>query len=209
MKKQRVNRTFLILGLVCGLGLSSCTKKTETTEKMKTAPAEYKVKLATSKGDVVILVHRDWSPNGADHFYELVNNKFYDGNRFFRTVPKFIVQWGLNGDPDMNKRWSDITVKDDPPKVSNKVGTVVFAATGEPNSRTTQLFFNLSDNSKSLDAQGFTPFGEVVQGMDNVMNINMEYGEQPKQDAISQIGAPYLEEHFPRLDYIKTAQVVP
>ena len=106
---------------------------------------------------------------------------FYNDNAFFRTVPGFIVQWGINGDPKVNKDWSEITIKDDPPKVSNKIGTVVFAQTGEPNSRTTQLFINLGDNSKSLDPQEFTPFGEVIQGMDNVMNINMEYREQPDQ----------------------------
>jgi cyclophilin family peptidyl-prolyl cis-trans isomerase len=176
---------------------------------MKPAPAEYKVRMQTTKGDVVVLVHRDWAPIGADHFYELTKMGFYDGDRFFRTVPGFIVQWGVNGDPKVNKDWSEITIHDDPPKVSNKIGTVVFAATGNPNSRSTQLFINLGDNSASLDPQGFTPFGEVIQGMDNVMHIDMEYGEQPKQDAIADIGNPYLEEHFPRLDYIKKATIIP
>lgn len=188
--------------------LSGCAHKAETVES-KPAPAQYKVRLATTKGDIVILVHRDWSPNGADHFFELVNRKFYDENRFFRTVPHFIVQWGINGDPSVNKTWSEITIMDDAPKVSNKIGTVVFAATGEPNSRTTQLFVNLGDNSKSLDAKGFTPFGEVIQGMDNVLKINMEYGEEPQQGAIAQIGNDYLDQHFSRLDYIKTARVEP
>jgi len=123
------------------------------------------------------------------------------------------VQWGMNGDPKTNKDWSEISIKDDPPKVSNKVGTVVFAAAG-PNSRTTQVFINLGDNSRSLDPQGFTPFGEVIQGMENVMNIFSEYGEGapqgtgPSQAAIADIGNPYLEEHFPKLDYIKTANIV-
>ena len=187
---------------------SACSHKPETVEK-KPAPAQYKVRLATTKGDVVILVHRDWAPNGADHFFELVNRKFYDENRFFRTVPHFIVQWGMNGDPATNKAWSEISIQDDPPKVSNKIGTVVFAATGDPNSRTTQLFINLGNNSQSLDSKGFTPFGEVIQGMDNVLNINMEYGEQPQQGAIAQIGNDYLDQHFSRLDYIKTARVEP
>jgi cyclophilin family peptidyl-prolyl cis-trans isomerase len=193
---------------VCCCLWSGCARKEQTAQN-KPAPAEYKVRLATTKGDIVILVHHDWAPNGADHFFELVNAKFFDGNRFFRTVPHFIIQWGINGDPNVNKLWSEITLHDDPPKVSNKIGTVVFAATAEPNSRTTQLFFNLGNNSKSLDPQGFTPFGEVVQGMDNVMNINMEYGEQPKYGAITQIGNDYLDEHFPRLDYIKTARIEP
>jgi cyclophilin family peptidyl-prolyl cis-trans isomerase len=187
---------------------SSCGHKTEKVA-IKPAPAEYKVRLTTTKGDVVVLVHHDWAPNGADHFYELVNLKFFDGNRFFRTVPGFIVQWGINGDPDINKVWSQIAIRDDPAKVSNKVGTVVFAATGEPDSRSTQLFINLGNNSKSLDAQGFAPFGEVIQGMENVLKFNMEYGEQPQQGSIAQNGNVYLDERFPRLDYIKTARVEP
>ncbi|MFL6451032.1 MAG: peptidylprolyl isomerase [Bryobacteraceae bacterium] len=178
------------------------------------APAQYNVRLQTTKGDVVILVHRDWSPLGADHFYELTKMGFYNDNRFFRALKGFIVQWGINGDPKINKDWSEISIKDDPPKVSNKVGTVVFAMAG-PNTRTTQVFINLGDNSGSLDPQGFTPFGEVIQGMENVQNVYMDYGEGapqgsgPSQAAIANIGTPYLEEHFPKLDYIKKAQIVP
>ncbi len=176
---------------------------------MEQAPAQYKVRMQTTKGDVVLLLHRDWSPIGSDHFYELVKMGFYNDNRFFRCVPGFIVQWGINGEPQVNKSWSTITIKDDPPKVSNKVGTVVFAKTGEPDSRTTQLFINLGDNSKTLDAQGFTPFGEVIQGMENVIGVYMGYGEEPKQDAIADIGNPYLEEHFPKLDYVRKASIIP
>jgi len=204
-------RAWAVLAL--SLLLASCgTKK---SGKMGPGPAQYKVQLRTTKGDVVLLVHRDWSPLGADHFYELTNMRFYDNNAFFRALRGFVVQWGVNGDPAVNKSWSEITMKDDPPKVSNKIGTVVFAKTGEPNSRTTQLFINLADNSSSLDAQGFTPFAEVIQGMENVMKIYTEYGEiapngtGPNPAAIADIGNPYLEEHFPKLDYIKTARVIP
>lgn len=188
--------------------LASCGTGAKKSAEMKSAPAEYKVRFDTTKGDVLVLVHRDWAPLGADHFYELVKMGFYDGNRFFRTVPGFIVQWGVNGDPKINKDWSEIPIHDDMPRVSNKVGTVVFASAG-PNTRTTQLFINLGDNSGSLDPQGFTPFGEVIQGMDNVMHFYMGYGEQPSQAAIADIGNPYLEEHFPKLDYIKKASIVP
>ncbi|MBV8553140.1 MAG: peptidylprolyl isomerase [Acidobacteriaceae bacterium] len=192
----------------------SCGSKTKSA-KMEAAPAQYKVLLKTTKGDVVLLVHRDWSPLAADHFYELTKRGFYNQNAIFRALPGFVVQWGINGDPQVNKSWSDITFKDDPPKVPNKIGTVVFAKTGEPNSRTTQVFINLGDNSGTLDPQGFTPFAEVIQGMDNVMKFNTEYGEGapsgtgPSQAAIADIGNPYLEEHFPRLDYIKKASVLP
>ncbi len=195
-----------------GLSMSCGGKK---SAEMAPAPAQYKVLLQTTKGDVVILVHRDWSPLGADHFYELTKMGFYNDNAFFRALRGFVVQWGINGDPKVNKDWSVITIRDDPPKVSNKIGTVVFAKTSEPNSRATQVFINLGDNSASLDSQGFTPFGEVIQGMDRVMSIYTEYGEGspngsgPSQAAIADIGNPYLEEHFPKLDYVKTAKIVP
>ncbi len=212
MKNFRANLSACVLTVCALLLLAGCggKKKNEAVQ----APPQYKVRLQTTKGDVVILVHRDWSPLGADHFYELTKMGFYNDTRFFRALKGFIVQWGINGDPKINKDWSEIPIKDDPPKVSNKIGTVVFAMAG-PNSRTTQVFINLGDNSGSLDPQGFTPFGEVIQGMENVQNFYMEYGEGapqgggPSQAAIADIGTPYLEEHFPKLDYIKKAQIVP
>ncbi len=201
--------------LACAVLLLSLSCGTKKTGRMEHGPAQYKVRLQTTKGDVVVLVHRDWSPLGADHFYELTQMRFYDNNAFFRALRGFVVQWGINGDPQVNKSWSEITIKDDPPKVSNKIGTVVFAKTSEPDSRTTQLFINLRDNSAALDPQGFTPFGEVIQGMENVMKIYTDYGEiapsgaGPNPAAMADIGNPYLEEHFPRLDYVKTARVIP
>jgi cyclophilin family peptidyl-prolyl cis-trans isomerase len=191
-----------LLGAAAGV---ACHKETARTEAP--APAEYKVRMTTTKGDVVILVHRDWSPIAADHFYHLVKSGFYNDTAFFRVVPGFIVQWGMNGDPKLNKQWSEATIPDDPPKVSNKVGTVVFAKTSQPNSRNTQLFINLGDNSGSLDPQGFTPFGEVIQGMDNVMHLETKYGEKPDQEAISAGGNTYLKPNFPDLDYVKKAVV--
>jgi peptidyl-prolyl cis-trans isomerase A (cyclophilin A) len=202
-------RSVLAVAAIAGV-LASCGGN--KSAKMEAGPAEYKVRMQTSKGDVLILVHRDWSPIGADHFYELTKLHFYDGARFFRALPGFIVQWGINGDPDVNKKWSNIQIRDDPPKVSNKPGTVVFAMAG-PNSRTTQVFVNLADNGATLDSQGFTPFGEVIQGMDKIASVYMEYGEGPpsgagpNQAAIADIGNPYLEEHFPNLDYIRTARI--
>jgi peptidyl-prolyl cis-trans isomerase A (cyclophilin A) len=192
--------------------VEACGKK---PQEAATSPAQYKVLLATSKGNVVILVHRDWSPLGADHFYELVKMGYYNKNYFFRAVKGFVVQWGMNGDTKVNKDWSNIQIRDDPPKVSNKIGTVVFAKTGDPNSRTTQLFINLGDNSASLDGQGFTPFGEVFQGMENVLSFYTDYGDGPPsgngpdQAMIADIGNDYLEERFPKLDYIKKASILP
>jgi peptidyl-prolyl cis-trans isomerase A (cyclophilin A) len=189
-----------------GLLLVACGGKKALSER---APDQFKARLQTTKGDVVILVHRDWSPLGADHFYELTKIGFYNNVAFFRVVKGFIIQWGINGDPKVNHDWSEITIKDDPPKVSNKIGTVTFAKTGEPNTRSTQLFVNLGDNSGSLDSQGFTPFGEVIQGLENIMHVDGEYGEQPSQPAIAETGNPYLEEHFPRLDYVKKTTILP
>ena len=209
-------RWAVMAAVVAGLALMvSCGKPAQKSVKMEQAPPEYKVKVQTTKGDFVILVHRAWSPLGADHFAELVKMGYYDNNAFFRALKGFVVQWGMNGDPAVNKSWSQITIKDDPPKVSNKTGSVVFAQTGEPNSRTTQVFVNTGNNSGSLDAQGFTPFGEVVQGMDVVMDLYTGYGDGPPQGqgpsqaAIADIGTPYLEEHFPKLDYIKKATLIP
>jgi peptidyl-prolyl cis-trans isomerase A (cyclophilin A) len=203
----------VITALVCLAWLmTACGGKKNA--QMKEGPAQYKVRMQTTKGDIVLLVHRDWSPVGADHFYELTKMGFYNGDYFFRAMKGFVVQWGINGDPKINKDWSEISIKDDPPKVSNKIGTVVFAMAG-PNSRTTQVFINLGDNSATLDPQGFTPFGEVIQGMENVFELYTGYGDGPpggtgpSQENIAIDGNPYLEEHFPKLDYIKTAKVIP
>ncbi len=200
--------------LMLAVMLGSCKSEKHSTA-MAQSPAQYKVKLDTSKGDVIILVHRDWSPLGADHFYELVKMGYYDHNGFFRVIKGFVAQFGMNGDPAVNKSWSEITIKDDKPKVSNKTGSVTFAKTSEPNSRTTQIFINLGDNSATLDSQGFTPFGEVIEGLDNVMQIYSGYGdgppngEGPNQAAIADIGNAYLEEHFPRMDAIRKATIIP
>jgi peptidyl-prolyl cis-trans isomerase A (cyclophilin A) len=206
-------RWILSLALAAGLAvmLSSCAKKSAP----ETGPAQYKVLLQTTKGDVVILVHREWSPLGADHFYELTKAGFYDNNAIFRALPGFVMQWGINGNPQVTKQWSQNTIRDDPPKVSNKIGTIVFAKTAQPDSRTTQVFINLGDNSASLDPQGFTPFGEVIQGMENVMKFYTGYGEGqpngagPSQATIEESGNTYLKQNFPKLDCIRTARVIP
>jgi cyclophilin family peptidyl-prolyl cis-trans isomerase len=143
---------------------------------------------------------------GADHFYQLLELGFYNGDRFFRVVPDFVVQFGMNGDPTLNRQWSDTNIPDDPVKVSNKQGTVVFADAG-PNTRSTQIFINLGDNSR-LDGRGFSPFGEVIQGMENVEEFYKGYGESPDQNQISAQGNAYLEQNFPKLDYIKNAYIV-
>jgi peptidyl-prolyl cis-trans isomerase A (cyclophilin A) len=170
------------------------------------AAGTFRVLLDTSKGPVVIDVDRSLAPIGAQHFYELVKAKYYDGSRFYRVVPGFVVQWGAAADPKVTQKW-DVTIKDDPVKGSNTRGTVAFAATGQPNSRTTHLFINLGDNTK-LDAMGFAPIGKVTSGMNAVDNIYPGYGEAPNQNAIEEDGNAYLQKNFPQLDYIKTARIV-
>lgn len=170
------------------------------------APATFRVLFTTSKGPFTVEVHRDWAPKGADRFYELVQDGFYDGNRFFRVVPNFVVQWGIAGDPAVQAKWRDKTISDDPVTQSNKTGTITFATSG-PNTRTTQLFINLKDNP-GLDAQGFAPFGQVVSGLNVVESLYAGYGEMPDQNQIQTQGNAYLQSRFPMLDYIQTAKIL-
>jgi peptidyl-prolyl cis-trans isomerase A (cyclophilin A) len=172
------------------------------------APAEYDVKFVTTKGDFVVHVTRDWAPNGADRFYNLVKHHFYDGASFFRYVDGFVVQFGLTGNPALNKAWTDANIKDDPVKSSNKPGTVTFAMAG-PNTRTTQIFINLGDNSR-LDGMGFSAFGQVTSGMDVIKSFYSGYADAPTshQGEITNEGKAYLDKNFPKLDSIKTATIV-
>ena len=181
----------------------------ETPGDVNDAPASaagsYSVKFETTAGDFVVLVHRDWAPLGAQRFHELVKSGFYDECRFFRVVSGFMVQFGINGNPTTQQSWEQ-RLRDDPAKESNRRGYITFATSGA-NSRTTQVFINFVDNS-FLDSQGFSPFGEVIEGMDNVDKINAEYGESPDQGQINSAGNTYLNSQFPKLDYIKKATIV-
>ena len=174
----------------------------DTTKKFdEKAPNIFELTFQTTAGNFEVTVHRDWAPNGADRFYTLIKDGFYDEQRFFRTVPGFVVQWGLNGDPEITKQWANSSILDDPVRESNTRGRITFAATNRPNSRTTQVFINLGENS-NLDGMRFAPFGEVTSGMEIVDQINAEYGEQPSQGYIAEQGNTYLKENFPNLDYI-------
>jgi peptidyl-prolyl cis-trans isomerase A (cyclophilin A) len=175
------------------------------------APPVYRVDFDTSKGPFVIEVHRDWAPNGADRFYNLVKNGFYDNARFFRVIEGFMVQFGVNGDPKVSTVWRDARIKDDPARISNKRSFVTFATAG-PNTRTTQVFISYGDNS-NLDSQGFTPFGQVVSGMKVVDAMYSGYGEGaprglgPDQSKLQAEGNAYLASKFANLDYIKKAAI--
>jgi peptidyl-prolyl cis-trans isomerase A (cyclophilin A) len=187
-------------------GLSAAAKarlKKPATLK-DVAPATYNARFDTSVGVFVVQVHRDWAPKGADRFYNLVKYGYYDDSRFFRVLPNFMVQFGINGDPSIQSSWLDANITDDPVKASNKRGYITFATAG-PGTRTTQVFINFADNAR-LDAQGFAPFGEVISGMEVVDKINAEYREQPEQGRIQMQGNAYLAK-FPRLDYIRKATI--
>jgi cyclophilin family peptidyl-prolyl cis-trans isomerase len=174
------------------------------------APETYKARFDTSQGMFVVEVHREWAPIGADRFYNLVKNGFYDNVRFFRVLTGFMAQFGMNGDPSIQKVWSNANIKDDPPKQSNKRGYVTFAMASVPNSRSTQVFINFVDNG-FLDSQGFAPFGQIVEGMDVVDKLYAGYGRQnvPDQGRITTEGNAYLAKEYPKLDFVKTAKIVP
>ena len=170
------------------------------------APDNFQVKFETSKGSIVVEVTRAWAPNGADRFYNLVKNGYYDGCRFFRVVEDFMAQFGINEDPKVNRIWMNANINDDPVKQSNARGFITYAF-ASPNTRTTQVFINFSDNSY-LDSSGFSPFGKVTKGMNVVDAIYNKYGETPDQTKIQLEGNAYLEKTFPNLDYIKSATII-
>ncbi len=181
----------------------------------QSAPAKYKVRFETTKGAFVLEVTREWAPNGADRFYNLVRNGYYDDVRFFRVIQsprKFMAQFGIHGDPRVSSAWRDAKIPDDPVKQSNTRGMMSFA-TGGPNTRTTQVFINYDDNSR-LDGMGFSPFGKVVEGMTVVDDLYAEYGEGapggrgPDQGRLQGEGNVYLGRDFPKLDSVKAARIV-
>jgi peptidyl-prolyl cis-trans isomerase A (cyclophilin A) len=176
-------------------------------------PDTFHVRFETSKGEFVVQVIRAWAPTGALQFYNLVRNGFYNDARFFRVLPGFVVQFGMSGVPGIQKAWDELPLRDDPVATSNVRGTITFAATAEPDSRTTQVFISLGDNAQ-LDGMGFAPFGRVVQGLENVERFYADYGEMqpmgpgPLPDCIARSGNAYLSQQFPQLDYITRASVL-
>jgi len=178
-----------------------------------TAPGEYQAKFETTQGDFIVQVTRAWAPVGADRFYNLVRNHFYDGASFFRVLPGFVVQFGLSPYPQLSRVWADANIKDDPVVQSNHRGFLTYAMAG-PNTRTTQIFINLGNNER-LDGMGFAAFGAITDGMEVVDKLYSGYGEGapdgrgPSQELIQTRGRAYLQQGFPRLDSIKTATIVP
>src|SRR5882757_4081436 len=171
------------------------------------APETFQVKFTTTRGDFAVTVNRAWAPIGADRFYNLVRHHFYDNASFFRVVPGFVVQFGISAYPPVSAAWEKANIQDEPVTQSNKRGYLTYAKTSMPNTRATQIFINLKDNS-GLDRQGFSPFGVVdARGMKVVDMLYDQYGDSsgPDQDQISKLGKPYLDKGWPKLDSIKTA----
>jgi cyclophilin family peptidyl-prolyl cis-trans isomerase len=197
----------LLLTLVASLSsVLACERDKARPVVVGPAPDSFLVAIATSKGDVRVAVYKAWSPHGADRFYRLVSEGFFDDQRFFRVLPQYIAQFGANDDPEWNKRADKVRIPDDPPRESNRRGTLVFAADA-PNTRSHQLFFNLKDNPR-LDTQGFVPIGRVVEGMAVLDSVYDDYGETPKYHLIATLGNNYLQRMFPKMDYIRAARVV-
>lgn len=173
----------------------------------------YQVELETTKGKVVIEVHPEWAPIGEARFRELVESGYFDGCSFFRVVEGFVVQFGISGDPAQTAKWKDQTIADEAVVGTNARGTLTFAKTQAPNSRTTQLFINLADNPR-LDGMGFSPFAKVVSGMEIVDSFYAGYGEGaprgngPDQQLLNSQGDAYVKAKFPKLDKIISAKVV-
>jgi peptidyl-prolyl cis-trans isomerase A (cyclophilin A) len=180
------------------------------TEK---APESFKARFETSKGSFTVEVTRSLAPNGADRFYNLVRAGYFTDVEFFRVISGFMCQFGIHGNPKVSAAWRESRIPDDPVKGSNTRGTITFATAG-PNTRTTQLFINLVDNAR-LDGMGFSPFGKVIEGMDVVDQLYSGYGEGaprgagPDQGRAQQEGNAYLKKEFPKLDYIKSAAILP
>lgn len=203
------------IGLLLGMLL-------QQAPQVSAAPVTYKVRIETTKGPVVIAVHRGWAPLGADRFRELVESRYYDDEPVFRIRKGTWAQFGIAGDPKVAQAWRTRTIPDDPyVGVSNTRGTVAFAFK-DPNARTTQVFINLRDNSATHDLSlerpdtaPFVIFGVVEQGIEVVDALYAEYGEAAgggiragKQDPVFEGGNAYWKANFPLLDYIRRATIV-
>ncbi len=183
------------------------TALTDPTQLNEVAPARYAVRFSTSAGDFRIEVQRTWAPNAADRFYNLVRRGFFDDQRFFRVVPGRLVQFGLHGLPEIAGRWYRATLPDEGALLLNERGTLAFASDGSPNSRTTQIFVNLSDNG-DFDDVGFVPFARVTEGIKAIEQMHAGYGEVPEQARILREGNGYLQRSFPALDFVVEARLL-
>jgi peptidyl-prolyl cis-trans isomerase A (cyclophilin A) len=205
--RESAKRFAAIVGIAVLAVVSACNpEQPQKTAVSGPMPDSFKVAVQTSKGPFVVQVYRAWAPKGAERFYQLVNDGFFDQARFFRAIPNFVVQFGLNADPKKNEPW-DKRIADDSVKQTNARGTLTFATEGA-NSRNHQLFINLKDNGR-LDPMGFAPIGRIIQGMNVVDSLYTGYADDPDQHFIQTMGNSYLNRVFPKMDYIISTRVVP
>jgi len=213
---MRLCVVFLIPCLwVAGCGADAPPPLLDPTDPYWTEPApeDFQVRFETTAGVFVLRVVRAWSPNGADRFYNFARSGYLDGQRFTRVVPDFICQWGIHGTAEVAQAWRNAAFTDDPVVESNTRGRIAFAMTG-PDTRTTQFYISLADNSR-LDEQGFSPFGEVIDGMDVVDRIYSGYGEDAgggvrrgNQDPLFAGGNAYIDQQYPELDHVVDATII-
>ena len=220
---MKIVRRTAIVAFTLALGLSTILVRAQAPQPKKDltnpaaftekAPDVFLAQFDASIGTFVVRVTRNWAPNGADRFYNLVKSGFYDECRFFRVVPDVLVQFGINGDPAVSKAWEKAYIKQDRARMSNTRGRISFAApfgqTADQNARSTQVFINYGDNSKKMDPEGYAAFGEVITSMVMVQRIFDKYGEGPDPAQLMSAGNAWLIQAAPQMDYIKTATIVP
>lgn len=216
MAGGRLGSILLAASLLGGCGRHSPLLAPTPRELARQAPDSFLVELVTTRGKLLLAARRAWSPLGVDRFHFLVRHRYYDGTRFFRVVPGFVVQWGISGDSALNAAWKDRHLPDEPVRQSNSRGRLSYAR-GGPNTRGVQLYVNLANNARldTTSTFGFPPIGEVVDGMAVMDSMFAEYscrrgsqGTCPAQDSIQLKGNAYLTRVYPRLDYIRTARVI-
>jgi peptidyl-prolyl cis-trans isomerase A (cyclophilin A) len=203
-------KKFLILFLFTSVLL--CAQSFPSPEDSSAAPDTFKVSFVTTKGEFIVEAYRNWSPLGVDRFFHLVKKGYYNGLPIFRVVKNFVAQFGISNDHETNLAWDNYPIKDEPVIGSNLKGVLSFARSGV-NTRSTQLFINLKDNTR-LDSvayngvTGFPPIGRIIEGLEVIDNLNSEYGESPSQDSITVKGREYTERVFPQMDYINKAEII-
>ena len=220
MMRAAISLTLVVLGSSCQSdsggsgGTTRALTKPDKNAIATPAPDSFKVAFETSKGNFTVMAHRNWAPRGVDRFYHLVQLGYFDDARFFRVMSGFMAQFGMNGSPRVTAAWEPLTIPDDSVRQGNLRGMVTFAAGSAPDTRSTQLFINYADN-RNLDKMRFAPIGQVVDGMSVVDSLYSGYGEGapggagPDQERIASEGNAYLTKNFPKLDFIKTARIVP
>lgn len=204
-----------VILIVFAVLLSSCASK-KFNEKWlkKEAPATFKARFETTKGNFDIEAKREWSPKGVDRFYQLIKNDYYVNVAIFRVVPNFVAQFGIHNDTLIHNAWQKRGIEDEPVLEKNAKMTISFARGGK-NSRSNQIFINLKDNFR-LDklaysgVTGFPVVAKVIDGEENILKFYDGYGDElgRKQGRITKEGSAFLEENYPKVDYILKAYIL-